>query len=171
MTEHNEQSLLATVAGKLNWFVERICALLLGLMIVVIWFEVVERYFLHLGMTWTEELSRYLMIWAALLAVSCGAYYREHIGLSIIQRFLPPLGVKILQISLDLISLAFFLFLAWYGIGMTKAGLGQFATIFGITMVVPFAAVPVSSALTAFQIFAAMFRNSEPSSGSMSPTQ
>ena len=42
---------------------------------------------------------------------------------------------------------------------MTREGLGQFATIFGMTMVVPFAAVPISSALTAFQIFAAMFRD------------
>ena len=35
---------------------------------------------------------------------------------------------------------------------------GRYATIFGMTMVVPFAAVPVSSALAAIQIFAAMLR-------------
>ena len=76
-----------------------------------------------------------------------------------------------LQTCLDLISLSFFIFLAWYGMGMADAGLGQYATIFGITMVVPFAAVPVSSALTAFQIFAAMLRSSEPSGSSMAQTQ
>jgi len=169
--EGNEQSKLYGIAYRLNWLVERICALLMGIMVVVIWFEVVERYFLHLGFTWTEELSRYVMIWAALLAVSCGAFYREHIGLNIVSRFLPPRGARILAIILDLVSMGFFIFLAWYGIGMTKEGLGQFATIFGITMVVPFAAVPVSSALTAFQIFAAMFRSSEPSGAGMAQTQ
>ncbi len=169
--ENNRQSLLTTSAYRLNWLVERICALLVGIMVVVIWFEVVERYFLHLGYTWTEELSRYVMIWAALLAVSCGAFYREHIGLDIVKRFLPPTGARILMVSLDLVSLAFFLFLAWYGIGMTKEGLGQYATIFGITMVVPFAAVPVSSALTAFQIFAAMFRGSEAPAAGMAHTR
>ena len=169
--EKNKQPVLDTVARGLNWLVERICALLVGIMVVVIWFEVVERYFLHLGFTWTEELSRYVMIWAALLAVSCGAFYREHIGLNIVKRFLPPTGGRILTIGLDLISLAFFLFLAWYGIGMTRAGLGQYATIFGITMVVPFAADPVSSALTAFQIFAAMFRSPEPSTTGMARAQ
>jgi len=163
--------MLDTIAYRVNWLVERICALLLGIMVVVIWFEVVERYFLHLGMTWTEELSRYVMIWAALLAVSCGAFYREHIGLNIVHRFLPPKGVRILKICLDLISLGFFLFLAWYGIGMAREGFGQFANIFGITMAVPFAAVPVSSALAAFQIFAAMLRSSEPSSAGMTQTQ
>jgi len=44
------------------------------------------------------------------------------------------------------------------------------ANIFGITMVVPFAAVPVSAALTAFQVFAAMFRSSEPSTAEMTQT-
>lgn len=166
----NSRALLAAAAYRLNWLVERLCALLVGVMVMVIWFGVVERYFLHLGFTWTEEFSRYVMIWAALLAVSCGAYYREHIGLDIVKRFLPPGGVRQLSIALDCVSLSFFLFLTWYGIGMTRDGLGQYATIFGITMVVPFAAVPISSALTAFQIFAAMFRSTEPSAGGMTQT-
>ena len=169
--EKNEQTLLDTTAKKINWLVERICALLLGIMVVVIWFGVIERYFLHLGFTWAEEFSRYVMIWAALLAVSCGAFYREHIGLDIVRRFLPPVGARILAVSLDIISITFFLFLAWYGIGMAREGFGQFANIFGITMAVPFAAVPVSSALAAFQIFAAMLRSSEPSSAGMTQTQ
>ena len=150
--------ILNRFAFRLNWVVERICALLVGTMVVVIWFEVLERYFLELGITWTEEFSRYVMIWAALLAVSCGAYYREHIGLELFNRFLPPNVLRVLAVCLDIVSIAFFLFLFYYGIGMTAAGTGQYATIFGMTMVVPFAAVPVSSALAAIQIFAAMFR-------------
>lgn len=169
--EKGKHSLLYTTAYRLNWLVERICALLVGIMVMVIWFGVIERYFLHLGLTWAEELSRYVMIWAALLAVSCGAFYREHIGLNIVQKFLPPKGSRILGIILDLVSLSFFLFLAWYGVGMARDGLGQYATIFGITMMVPFAAVPVSSALTAFQIFAAMLRSTEPTGSGMAQTQ
>lgn len=161
------ESMIARFAYRLNWVVERICALLIGVMVVVIWFEVVERYFLHLGMTWTEEFSRYVMIWAALLAVSCGAYYREHIGLDIVRRFLPAKAGQVLMICLDLVSLSFFVFLTWYGIEMAKLGTGQYATIFGITMLVPFAAVPVSSALTAFQVFAAMLRGQRSSASPM----
>ncbi|MGD8881571.1 MAG: TRAP transporter small permease [Desulfobacterales bacterium] len=145
-------------AYRLNWLVERVCALLVSTMVAVIWFEVLERYFLKLGITWTEEFSRYVMIWAALLAVSCGAYYREHIGLELFKRYLPQKVARNLTIALDIISIAFFLFLFYYGLGMTAAGNSQYATIFGMTMVVPFAAVPVSSALTAIQVFAAMFR-------------
>ncbi|WP_457578014.1 TRAP transporter small permease [Desulfomarina sp.] len=170
MTE-KKRSFIDTAAYRVNWVVERICALLVAGMVLVIWFGVIERYFLHMGYTWTEELSRYIMIWAALLAVSCGAFYREHIGLDIVGRFLPSGGERGLKIILDLVSLSFFLFLTWYGLGMARDGLGQYATIFSITMVVPFAAVPVSAALTAFQIFAAMFRSVEPSARGMTHTQ
>jgi TRAP-type C4-dicarboxylate transport system permease small subunit len=162
---NEKQFFLYTLASRLNWLVERACALLVGLMVVVIWFGVVERYFLNLGFTWTEEFSRYVMIWAALLAVSCGAFYREHIGLNLVSRFLPEKGARILAVCLDLISLAFFLFLTWYGLGMAREGLGQYATIFGMTMVVPFAAVPVASALTAFQIFVSMLHGQKPATG------
>jgi TRAP-type C4-dicarboxylate transport system permease small subunit len=146
-------------ADRLNWFVERTCALLVGAMVVIIWFGVLERYFLELGVTWTEELSRYVMIWAALLAVSCGAYYREHIGLELVLQRLPQKVGRYLVFVLDIISLMFFVFLTYFSIGMTQSGASQYATIFGISMVVPFAAVPVSSALTSIQIFAAMIRN------------
>ncbi len=146
-------------SDQLNWLAERVCALLVGAMVVVIWFGVIERYVLELGVTWTEEFSRYVMIWAALLAVSCGAYYREHIGLELLLQRLPRKAGRKLVFMLDIVSLMFFIFLTYYGIGMTVSGASQYATIFGMTMVVPFAAVPVSAALTSVQIFAAMIRN------------
>ena len=150
---------LEVLARRINRLVEWICALLVGTMVLVIWFGVVERYFLHLGFTWTEEFSRYVMIWAALLAVSCGAYYREHIGLDLVRQRLPAKGRRYLMVVLDTIGAAFFVFMAIYGLGMASAGRSQYAPIFGMTMVVPFASVPVASALAAFQILAAMVRD------------
>ena len=147
------------IGNRVNWLVERCCALLMAVMVAVVWFGVVERYFMHLGATWTEEFSRYVMIWVALLAVSCGAYHREHIGLNLVMERLPQQVRPYFRLGLDLLGLAFFLFLAIYGIGMTLGGAGQYATIFGITMVVPFASVPVAAGLTAFQILVTLVRD------------
>lgn len=84
---------------RLNWLVERICALLAAVMVLVIWYGVVERYFLKMGVTWTEEFSRYVMIWLALLAVSCGAYRREYIGLDFLMRTLSPAVKRRLRLA------------------------------------------------------------------------
>jgi len=143
----------------LNWLTERVCALLVAVMVGIIWWGVISRYFIGSGGIWTEELSRYVMIWAALLAVPVGAYRREHIGLDILFRFFPEKLQKPFRALLDMVGLAFFLFLTIYGVGMTQTGASQYATIFGMTMLVPFASVPVSAGLTCIQILVAMTRN------------
>ncbi len=154
---------------RLNWVVERVCALLMATLVLVIWFEVLQRYVLHLGFTWGEEFSRYVMIWAALLAVPVGAFRREHIGLEFILNALPPPRRRLLRLALDLIGLAFFLFLFAYGIGMASGGRTQYAAIFGMTMVVPFASVPVCGLLTSVQIIVAMLRDWAPTTTEAAP--
>ncbi|MGE4298046.1 MAG: TRAP transporter small permease [Desulfovibrionaceae bacterium] len=142
----------------LNYLNERACALLVAATVAVVWFGIVERYLLALGMTWTEELARYLMIWAALLAVPCCTHRREHIGLDMLFCKLPQARQRPARIALDALGLAFFLFLSYYSFFMVKQGGSQYATIFGMTMTVPFLSVTVSCLLTVFQIMVCIVR-------------
>jgi TRAP-type transport system small permease protein len=155
-------SRLDAFGGRLNWVVERFCALLMAALVMVIWFEVFQRYALRLGFTWGEELSRYIMIWAALMAVPVGAYRREHIGLELISNALPIARRRFLRLVLDIIGLAFFIFLTVYGVGMAASGKTQYATIFGMNMVVPFASVPICGALTTIQLIVTLLRDFSP---------
>jgi TRAP-type transport system small permease protein len=147
---------------RLNWVVERFCALLMAVLVMVIWFEVFQRYALRLGFTWGEELSRYIMIWAALMAVPVGAYRREHIGLEFVSNALSTAQRRYLRLALDVIGLAFFMFMTIYGVGMAASGKTQYATIFNMNMVVPFASVPICGALTSIQIVVTMLRDFSP---------
>ena len=155
---HQSAVTIVRFGAVLNWVTERVCALLVAVMVAIIWWGVVTRYFIGSGGIWTEELSRYVMIWAALLAVPVGAYRREHIGLDILFRFFPRKMQKPFRVLLDMVGFSFFLFLTVYGIAMAQAGASQFATIFGMTMFFPFASVPVSAGLTCVQILVAMVR-------------
>lgn len=139
-------------SGRLNRIAEVTCALLVGLMVLVVWLGIVDRYFVGANITWTEEFARYVMIWAALLAVSCGARKREHIGFNLLVDRLPERLRQLLANVVDLVSVLFFVYLVVYGLRMTIDGAHQYATIFGMTMMVPFAAVPVSAFLTVIQI-------------------
>jgi TRAP-type C4-dicarboxylate transport system permease small subunit len=143
----------------LNRWVERICALLLAAMVLIVWFGVLSRYVLHLGETWSEELARYVMIWVALLAISAGAHRREHIGVEFLFLRLPPTVRRALRFAVDGAGLVFFVFMAVFGVGMAATGAHQYANIFGMTMLLPFAAVPVAATLTAVQILAVLARD------------
>jgi TRAP-type C4-dicarboxylate transport system permease small subunit len=102
------------------------------------------------------------MIWAALMAVPVGAYRREHIGLEFISHALPAAQRRYLRLVLDIIGFAFFAFLTVYGIGMAASGRTQYATIFGMNMVVPFASVPICGVLTSIQLIVTMLRDFAP---------
>jgi TRAP-type C4-dicarboxylate transport system permease small subunit len=153
-----EMNPLEKIAYQVNWVLERVCAGLAAAMVLIVWFGVFERYVVSAGQTWTEEMARFVMIWGALLAVPCAAYYREHIGLEMFLAILPLKYRKSLILVLDLICVAFFAFMTYYGVLLTKDGATAYATIFDMTMVIPFASVPVSSAFAAFQFFVAMLR-------------
>ena len=146
------------IGYSINYLTERLCGLLVAAMIGVVWFGIIDRYFLALGGTWTEELARYIMIWAALLAIPCCTHRREHIGLNLLFAKLPSRHQVKFRLLLDLIGLIFFAFLFYYGIMMTKAGATQFATIFGMNMTIPYLSVPLASGLTIIQISVCMVR-------------
>jgi len=150
---------LDAVGRRVNWFTERVCALLMALLVLTVWLGVLDRYLYTIGTSWTEEFARYTMIWCALLAVPVAACRREHIGLEFVLNFLPKRARRVLQLALDIIGLAFFLFLTYYSIGMTVEGKTQHANIFGMTMFIPFLSVPVSSGLTVFQLIVTMVRD------------
>lgn len=142
----------AALSQAINRGVELVCAAIIAVLILDIWIGVFGRYVVELPVTWSEELARYLMIWAALLAVSCGVARREHVAVTVLLHRFPVGARRWLEVAIDALAFAFFAFLLYFGIGMTEQGATQYATIFGMTMTVPFAAVPVSSALACVQL-------------------
>ena len=149
----------AALGARLNKWVEWLCAAILAVMVLDVGVGAFGRYLIDLPVTWTEELARYLMIWAALLAVSCGVARREHVAVTAVLDKLPRNVRRLLGVAIDTLGFAFFAFLAYFGIDMTVQGASQYATIFEMTMTLPFAAVPVSSALVCLQLLLSGIRD------------
>lgn len=151
--------ILISSGSTLDKLIIKCCAALVAIMLLLVWLGIFSRYGIQLGVTWTEAMARYVMIWAALLAIPVGVFRREHIGFVMLLTKLPAGKQKLLQLVLDSIGLCFFVYLTWYGVLMASQGANQYTTLFGMTMVVPFAAVPVSAFLAAVQTLTAMIRD------------
>jgi TRAP-type C4-dicarboxylate transport system permease small subunit len=137
---------------RLAWVTDRVSGGLLLLLILDVWLGVFARYLVPLPITFMEEAARYLMIWVALLAVSSCIPRREHIGVQVVFERLPAALRRQLLGLLDLLGIAFFVFLAWYGLGLVERGSKTFTMIYGTSKALPFAAVPVGAALAAIQL-------------------
>lgn len=138
---------------RLNWVVERFCVALLAILVLDVWLGVLVRYALPLPLTFTEELARYLMIWMALLAVSSGIAYREHIGVEFIFGRLPPQMRRWLAVAFDALAFAFFFVLFIYGIGFAEKGFSRLTMIYGMPKGYPFLGVPLAAAVACIQLF------------------
>lgn len=149
----------AVWSDRINKAVEFVVAILMAALVLDVWLGVIDRYYFRWQLPWPETLARYLMIWAALLAISSGISRRDHIGLMSFVAILPPAVRHFLLVIVDILTLALFLYLVWYGIPFAMGGLNRGAMIFGSNMAPFFAAVPVAAFLASVQVALALLRD------------
>lgn len=146
-------------SARINAAVEAMVAFLMLALVLDVWLGVADRYFLGWQLPWPEEMARYLMIWAAMLAVSSGIARREHIGLTALIDKLPTGLRRMVLILVDLLALALFLYVFWYGIGFANGGASRQAMIFGASLRPFYAAIPVAAAIASVQIALVLMRD------------
>jgi len=140
---------------KLAWIVERItavpCMIAIGAMTAIVIMGVIFRYVLRSPLGWTEEAARYLMIWAASLAVSMGIMKGEHVGITLVVNAFPPKIQRGMAVFAHLAILAFLWVLTQRGYVMALNGRNQFAPLLGVSMVWSLAAIPISGLFAMLQ--------------------
>ena len=149
----------AKASARINAVVEALVALLMLLLVLDVWLGVMDRYYFSWQLPWPETLARYLMIWAALLAVSSGISRREHIGLTAFINVLPLAVRRLVLVAMDVLALALFVYVAWYGIDFALSGVPRQAMIFGANLAPFYAAIPVAAALCCIQMALALLRD------------
>lgn len=153
------RSWAGNASARINSVVEAIVAALMLALVLDVWLGVVDRYYFRWQLPWPEVLARYLMIWAAMLAVSSGVARRDHIGLTAFIMVLPYRLRRAALICMDILALALFLYVAWYGIGFAQSGAPRQAMIFGVSLAPFYSAIPVAAALSSLQLVLVLMRD------------
>ena len=139
------------ISDLLAKWILSIVIVLTALMTLTVLLGVFFRYVLLRPLGWTEELARYLMIWSALLAVSVGIRYNEHVGITLLIQKLPYKVARIIRFITQLLIVLFLFELTRRGYVMAIKGIPQLSTGLGISMVWALASVPVSGLLALIQ--------------------
>lgn len=82
-----------------------IMASALGIMVILVFGNVVLRYFFNSGITWSEEMSRYLFIWLTFLGAIGAFKNKEHLGVDMVIKRLPIKAKKVVLVIGDLMML------------------------------------------------------------------
>ena len=98
---------MATVKKILNNIEEFIVVPLVATMVVVVILQVIFRYIIRGSLPWSEELSRYLMVWITFLGASIGVKRGAHVGVEALVIALPRKAQTIVRYLGIVISLIF----------------------------------------------------------------
>jgi TRAP-type transport system small permease protein len=86
----------------LSYFV----AFLLAAMSVIVFGNVICRYFLDFALAWYEEISRFLLIWIVFLGSVIALIKGDHLGIDILVLAVPPRAKRFLVVLSDILVLA-----------------------------------------------------------------
>ena len=145
---------LRRVSDVLDKVCGALIVFLLGAMVLVTGAQILARFLCDTvswirPLSWSEELTRYMLIWSTFLGATCVYYHGGNIAITAVQGMLPEKAREVLKILVHLICLALFVVLTVYGVRYTQK-LGKNATSLPIKMRWVFICVPVSTCVMAW---------------------
>ncbi|MFO7263166.1 MAG: TRAP transporter small permease [Bacillota bacterium] len=141
------RELFLTVVDRINRLLKVIVIICLVISLVAITCQVLFRYIFHQPLSWTEELSRYLMIWITFLGASLAVRYQRLIKLEIIYMLISDRGKKWVLILAGFLSCFFYAILIVFGYLILDTVVMQHSPALHISMAIPYAAIPVGGIL------------------------
>nr|WP_136252039.1 TRAP transporter small permease [Ningiella ruwaisensis] len=103
------------LAGLIQKGLEAVLVILLAALVMLVLWQVASRFLLSSPSSFTDELSRYLMIWVALLGAAWVTAIKAHLAIDLLSERLKPAYAIRLQVLLQLLILGFALGVLVYG--------------------------------------------------------
>lgn len=128
----------------INKILRFIVIIMLSVMSVVVFAQVLFRI-VHLSIPWSEELSKYLLIWSTFLGAAICIRKGSLVGLEFLKNSMSEEKQKILQTILNLIVCAMLLFLINVGFWAVTRVWFQITPVLKLSMGLMYAAIPVGS--------------------------
>ncbi|WP_420582284.1 TRAP transporter small permease [Reichenbachiella sp.] len=138
---------------KIDQILEYILSLLLALMVLNVLWQVASRYLLNDPSAFTDELSRYLLIWVGLLGAAYASGKGMHVAIELLERALSEKQKRIQKLCIQLVIVVFaFLVLIIGGSRLVHISfeLGQTSSAMQIPLGYVYLALPLSGFLIAY---------------------
>ena len=124
-------------------------AIALGVMTIIITWQVFSRKFLNVAPYWSEETAIILMVWFGLLGAAVGVRRRVHIALEFVTSLFPSWLQQVNQVVVDLLVLAFSLFMVIEGADLVSMSRPITTPALRISQSYVYLVIPISGALMA----------------------
>lgn len=128
-------------------------------LILLVFIQVLSRYVINFSFGWTEELSRYLLIWITWISASYAIRKQEHIRIDVVKKMLPASMQKGLEVIVVLLWSIFAAVLTVQGtkIVMTIKKTGQISASLEWPMWVMYLILPIGGLLMGIRLIQQLY--------------
>ena len=146
------------VSHRANRLAEWAMAFCLAAMTLLVGVQIAGRFLFNYSIFWSDELTRFLLIWVAFLGMSAGVRRGSHPGIESLVRAVSPRAGRLILSLAVCCSLIFFAVMLGYGSLLAFRTWPQRSPSLGLRMGIPYLAVPAAGALMLLHGIAAWLR-------------
>ncbi len=117
--------------------------LFMGIIAIVIPYEVFGRYVIHKMSTWSGEVSTFSLVWASMLGGAAGLKKGYQVGMTAVVERVPPRAARALKVIGYFFMLVFLGVMTGFGLVQTIINLDQTSPAIGLVMAIPYSALPI----------------------------
>ncbi len=136
---------VTAIADFTERIVETALTVFMPVLTVVVVAQVIARYVVKQPLSWSEEFSRYMLVWVVYLGMSVAIRRQGHMGFTVFrERLSPKLGRVVVLVSEAIVAIVL-MFLLICGLRVSMANMTQNSPGLGIPMALAYGAVPIGS--------------------------
>lgn len=128
---------------------EHIPSILMLFTSLLIFVQVILRYFFGKSIVWGEELARYGIVWFVFLGSSLAVKEGAHASVDVIVKLLPKMTRRVVEILAIVISIFYCAVVVYAGMNLVLRvrSMGNITPTLEIPMFIPYLAIPVGVTL------------------------
>jgi len=158
--QEHRMPFLHRISQAVNGVVEKILFVIGAAICIILFGQVVFRY-AGASLGWSEEVSRHLLVAITFLGGTVAYKRASFIGLKGFGHKLGPVVQQVIVVGLQVLTLACFGVIAWFGAGYTMKAAEHTSSSLQIPMSIPFAVIPIASVIFVVHVLADMARTLE----------
>jgi TRAP-type C4-dicarboxylate transport system permease small subunit len=139
----SKPSVISGAADHIANILTSVCAVILAVISIIVVISVFFRYCLGDALSWTEEASRFLVVYVGLIGAAIALYKNDHAAVTSFVGLLPSFAQKICRVASCLLIGIFSAIMIVYGFRLAFYS-GARADILPIPMWIPLLSVPLS---------------------------
>jgi TRAP-type C4-dicarboxylate transport system permease small subunit len=114
---------------------------------VIVFAGVFFRYFLHIGLGWTEELARYLQVWLTFVGATIAVKRWAHFQLTLVNQWISDGARRLTRVFAIAVVMALCVIMIKNGVDITRVTWNQSSPVMGWRIGYLYLIAPVSGAL------------------------